>query len=60
MGTAHTIINACFKRSIGGKLDVLSSFVRRGLAKDEVFTEVMLQIVTGSDTTATALRCILL
>jgi len=38
---------------------MLSSFVRHGLTKDEVFIEAMLQIVAGSDTTAIALRCIM-
>ncbi|KAH6026409.1 hypothetical protein HBI54_239890 [Parastagonospora nodorum] len=60
MGTARAIIDARFKKSVEGKSDMLSSFVRHGLTKEEVFTEAMLQIIAGSDTTATALRCILL
>jgi cytochrome P450 len=34
--------------------------VRHGLTKEEVFTEATLQIIAGSDTTATALRSIML
>jgi cytochrome P450 len=60
LGTARTIVDARFTKSMEGRSDMLSSFVRHGLTKDEVFTEAMLQIVAGSDTTATALRSIML
>jgi cytochrome P450 len=59
MGTARQIINTRFTKSLG-RSDMLASFVRHGLTKDEVFTEAMLQIIAGSDTTATALRSIML
>jgi cytochrome P450 len=60
LGTARTIIDARFTKSMESRSDMLSSFVRHGLTKDEVFTEAMLQIVAGSDTTATALRSTIL
>jgi cytochrome P450 len=60
LGTARAIIDARFTKPMEGRSDMLSSFVRHGLTKDEVFTEAMLQIVAGSDTTATALRAIML
>lgn len=52
MGTARAIIDARFKKSVEGNSDMLSSFVRHDLTKDEVFTGVMLQLIAGSDTTA--------
>lgn len=40
--------------------DMLGSFVRNGLSQHQCEQEVILQIVAGSDTTATALRGTLL
>jgi cytochrome P450 len=59
MGSARRIVDTRFSKSLG-RSDMLASFVRHGLSKGEVFTEAMLQIMAGSDTTATALRSILL
>lgn len=57
--TARGIIEERFTKSLG-RSDMLSSFVRHGLSKEDVFTEGVLQILAGSDTTATALRSIML
>ncbi|KAJ4144349.1 hypothetical protein LMH87_003235 [Akanthomyces muscarius] len=40
--------------------DMLASFMRHGLAGDELRTEALEQIIAGSDTTATAIRAALL
>lgn len=40
--------------------DMLASFIRHGMTKDEVRTEAIEQILAGSDTTASALRGIFL
>ncbi|KAK3306016.1 cytochrome P450 [Chaetomium strumarium] len=40
--------------------DMLASFIRHGLEGDELRSEVLLQLIAGSDTTAGALRGILL
>ncbi|KAK4234750.1 cytochrome P450 [Achaetomium macrosporum] len=40
--------------------DMLASFIRHGLRGDELRSEVLLQLIAGSDTTAGALRGILL
>jgi cytochrome P450 len=40
--------------------DMLGSFVAHGLTQDECRSEVVLQIIAGSDTTATAMRSTLL
>ncbi|CAK7271329.1 hypothetical protein SEPCBS119000_004544 [Sporothrix epigloea] len=42
------------------KRDMLGSFVKHGLSRDEAEGEAMTQIVAGSDTTATAIRATLL
>lgn len=38
------------------KSDMLASFIRHGLDKEELVTEACLQVVAGADTTAAALR----
>lgn len=42
------------------KSDMLGSFMRHGLGKEELITEAVLQIIAGADTTASALRGIML
>ncbi|CAK7568169.1 MAG: hypothetical protein SEPTF4163_006152 [Sporothrix epigloea] len=42
------------------KRDILGSFVAHGLSRDEAEGEALVQIVAGSDTTATAIRATLL
>lgn len=59
LATARGFIDARFTKPLG-RSDMLASFVRHGLSKEDVFTEAMLQIIAGSDTTATALRSIML
>ncbi|KAK1654392.1 cytochrome P450 [Colletotrichum phormii] len=46
----------------GGKVqrDMLGSFVAHGLTHEEAESEILLQIIAGSDTTATAIRATLL
>ncbi|KAJ6013104.1 hypothetical protein N7499_012292 [Penicillium canescens] len=58
---------ACFRlveeRAAGStneKSDMLASFIRHGLAGDELRTEALEQIIAGSDTTASAIRGTLL
>ena len=41
-------------------LDMLGSFVRHGLTQEEAESECVFQILAGSDTTATAIRAIML
>jgi cytochrome P450 len=59
MGSARQTIDTRFTKSLT-RSDMIASFVRHGLTKEEVFTEATLQIMAGSDTTATALRSIML
>jgi cytochrome P450 len=60
LATARGLIDARMTKSLDGRSDMLASFVRHGMTKDEVFTETMLQILAGSDTTATAIRSTML
>ncbi|KAF2691046.1 cytochrome P450 [Lentithecium fluviatile CBS 122367] len=60
MATARTLIDSRLTKSMEGRSDMLASFTRHGLTKDELFSEAILQILAGSDTTATAIRGIML
>lgn len=61
------MMTACFRlvderaaSSTDEKSDMLASFMRHGLAGDELRTEALEQIIAGSDTTAAAIRGTLL
>ena len=60
MGVARTLIDSRLTKSTEGRSDMLASFMRHGLNKDDLFSEAILQILAGSDTTATAIRSIML
>ena len=60
MATARGIVNARLEKPTDQRTDMLASFMRHGLTKDELFTEAFLQIIAGSDTTATAIRATML
>ncbi|KAK1757122.1 pisatin demethylase [Echria macrotheca] len=65
MGIARDTVAARFQGDSTDKLkhvaddaprDMLGSFLAHGLTRDEAESEVLLQIIAGSDTTATAIR----
>ncbi|KAL8326505.1 hypothetical protein RB597_003008 [Gaeumannomyces tritici] len=61
VGEARVIIERRLERGdMDKRTDMLASFSRHGLTADDMVTESALQIVAGSDTTATSLRCIML
>ena len=62
MATARRLIDSRLTqfKGIGEGSDMLASFLRHGLSRDDLFTESILQILAGSDTTATAIRCTML
>jgi cytochrome P450 len=60
LATARDLIDARMAKPIDERSDMLASFVRHGLSRNEVFTEAVLQILAGSDTTATAIRSTML
>jgi len=57
---ASRLIDARLSKSLEGKSDMLASFIGHGLNRDDLVTESILQILAGSDTTATSLRVIML
>jgi cytochrome P450 len=60
MATARNLIDSRLTKSMDGRSDMLASFTRHGLTKDELLSEAVLQILAGSDTTATAIRTTML
>lgn len=60
IGVARELVDSRLKKSSKGRSDMLASFIRHGLTKDDLFTEAVLHIPAGSDTTATAIRSTML
>ncbi|CRG91690.1 Alpha-galactosidase 3 [Talaromyces islandicus] len=60
MGITKEVVNARFRQDPKHGRDMLDSFIRHGLTQHEAVSEGILQIIAGSDTTATAIRVILL
>jgi len=60
IANARSLIGKRLERETDKRSDMLASFVRNGLNADELLSETVLQIIAGSDTTATALRSIML
>ncbi|KAI5378484.1 hypothetical protein J4E82_002799 [Alternaria postmessia] len=60
MAQARKIVNSRMTKSTDDKSDMFASFVRHGLSGNDLFQEVFEQILAGSDTTAAAIRAILL
>jgi cytochrome P450 len=60
MAEARRIVDARRAKSTEDKSDMLASFIRNGVSGDDLFQEVFEQILAGSDTTAGAIRIIML
>ncbi|KAJ4993045.1 pisatin demethylase [Stagonosporopsis vannaccii] len=60
MHEARKIVDARRSKSADVKSDMLASFIRNGVSGDDLFQEAFEQILAGSDTTAAAIRIILL
>lgn len=56
MATARRLIDDRLQSETKSKSDMLAAFMRHGLTREDLFTEAWLQIVAGSETTATAIR----
>ncbi|KAK1991880.1 cytochrome P450 [Colletotrichum falcatum] len=56
MGVAKEVVAKRFGPDAKEERDMLGAFVRHGLTQNECETEVLFQIIAGSDTTATAIR----
>jgi cytochrome P450 len=57
---ARELIDSRLEKPTDSRSDMLASFMRHGLTRDDLVTESLLQILAGSDTTATAIRATML
>lgn len=60
MATARRLIDERLMQPTNTRSDMLAAFMRHGLNPEELRTEAFLQILAGSDTTATAIRATML
>ncbi|OCL04146.1 cytochrome P450 [Glonium stellatum] len=60
IATAKQYIEKRLASGAQGRHDMIASFVKHGMTKDELLTEGVLQVMAGSDTTATAVRTTML
>jgi cytochrome P450 len=60
MHSARKIIDARRQQSVEEKSDMLASFIRHGVTGDDLFQEAFEQVLAGSDTTAAAIRIVML
>ncbi|KAL6713086.1 hypothetical protein ACLMJK_009207 [Lecanora helva] len=60
MGIIRKAVDQHFESPSPPKRDLLSSFLKHGLPRHEVETELVISLVAGSDTTATAVQSTLL
>jgi cytochrome P450 len=60
LATARSMIETRLTQSTASRSDMLASFMRHGLTKEDLFSEAVLQILAGSETSATAIRSIML
>jgi cytochrome P450 len=60
MGAARDVVAKRFEPDAKSEMDMLGSFLRHGLTQEDAETEVMVQILAGSDTTAGAIRATML
>ncbi|TDZ40601.1 Cytochrome P450 monooxygenase lolP1 [Colletotrichum spinosum] len=56
IGIAKRIVAERFRADKTVKRDMLGSFIAHGLTQEEASSEILMQILAGSDTTATAIR----
>ncbi|KAI0890288.1 cytochrome P450 [Annulohypoxylon maeteangense] len=57
---AQEAVKKSYDEGQGRLRDTLSSFIEQGITKDEAINELMLQVVAGTDSTATAIRMTML
>ncbi|KAF9872377.1 cytochrome P450 [Colletotrichum karsti] len=56
IGIAKKVVAERFQMGEKPKRDMLGSFIAHGLTQEEASSEILMQILAGSDTTATAIR----
>lgn len=60
MGTLRRLVDDRLAKPLDGRSDMIAAFTRQGLEREELFTETFLQLIAGSDTTATTIRSVML
>ncbi|KEY73162.1 hypothetical protein S7711_04128 [Stachybotrys chartarum IBT 7711] len=60
MGIVKKVVAERFAPQETSPLDMLGSFIRHGLTQEEASSEALVQVLAGSDTSATTLRIVLL
>ncbi|KAF2431027.1 putative cytochrome P450 monooxygenase [Tothia fuscella] len=60
LATARSLIDSRLEQSTKEKSDMLASFIRHDPSREELLGAAILQVLAGSDTTATAVRSIML
>ncbi|OCT52775.1 pisatin demethylase [Cladophialophora carrionii] len=60
MGAAREVVQERFQPDAKPRMDMLGSFLRHNLSREDAETEVMVQILAGSDTTAGSIRATML
>ncbi|EXJ92137.1 hypothetical protein A1O3_00687 [Capronia epimyces CBS 606.96] len=60
MGLAKQVVTERFQPDAKPHMDMLGSFIRHGLSQEDAESETMVQILAGSDTTASATRATML
>ncbi|KEZ41656.1 hypothetical protein SAPIO_CDS6974 [Scedosporium apiospermum] len=60
IGVTNRVVAERFKPDAPQQHDMLGSFIRHGLNKEEASGEALLQVVAGSDTSATPIRAVML
>ncbi|KAF2111803.1 cytochrome P450 [Lophiotrema nucula] len=56
MGVARQVASERFGEGKKERQDMLGAFVRNGISQRQIESEILLQIIAGSDTTATSIR----
>jgi len=60
MGVIERLVAERFEKDAEPRKDMIGSLIRHGLAKENIEEETMLQVASGTDTTASAIRGIML
>ncbi|KAI1409181.1 cytochrome P450 [Hypoxylon sp. FL1857] len=60
MALAQAAVERSYENQDSRQRDVLASFIEQGVTKEEAINELMLQVVAGTDSTATGIRMTLL
>ncbi|KAK1760102.1 cytochrome P450 [Echria macrotheca] len=60
IGVTKSVIAQRYHPSAAPQPDMLGSFIRHGLTEEEAAGEALLQVIAGSDTSATTIRTVLL